>query len=122
MEACAARDQFVDHFVPRSPQGLGHAVQEHPVAHFVLDLGGEGHLAGERWRPGNPFPLRQRAHDLGVGMHVDEAKRLEAVFLGHPLPGLDLVAGGNPLGEGGQTLRIIGGSGYRGHHSSPLFG
>src|SRR5579864_57723 len=119
VEACAALDQFGIHLLPRPADRLGDAVQQHAVTDLVLDLRGERHLAGERRRARNPLPLGQRAHDLGVGVHLDQAKRLEAILLGHPLARFNLVAGCDPGGEALEPYRLISCRRHRGHTQRP---
>ena len=63
------------------------------MADLVLDLGRQGQLAAQRRRAEEPLALRQDAHQLRVGMHLDEAQDAGPVLVGHPVAGLDLAAG-----------------------------
>ena len=86
---------------------LGAAVDVEAVARLVLHLGDERHLPLQRRRAGDPVAFGQHAHDLGMrvlGHHPDE---LLPVALGHPVLGLDRLAGGDPRLESGVE-RVLG--------------
>ena len=62
------------------------------MADLVLDLRGERELPAQRRRPHDPLALGEDAHQLAVGVHLDEAQDLGPVLVGHPVGRLDLAA------------------------------
>ena len=81
------------------PRRLGDPVDQLAVADLVLDLGGQRALALQRRGAGDPLALGQRAHDLAVGVHLDELEVQPAVLVGHPVVRLDQLARVDPLEE-----------------------
>ena len=69
------------------------------MADLVLDLGGQRPLAAQGRGARDPLPLGQRPHELRVRVHVDELDVGLAVLVGHPVVGLDLLAGVDALEE-----------------------
>ena len=86
-------EQVVEHRLARLAQVLRDPVQQLGVADLVLDLRGQGELAAQGRRLHQPFALRQDTHQLGVGMHLDEAQDGGAVGVRHRVGGFDLAAG-----------------------------
>ncbi len=95
VELGLAGQQVGEHVLAGLAQVLGHPVQELGVADLVLDLGREGQLALEGRGPQDPLPLGQHAHQLGVGVHLDEPADGPAVLLGHPVGRLHLATRGD---------------------------
>ena len=75
------------------------------MADLVLDLARQGELSTQRRRPHDPVALGQDAHQLRVGVHLDELQDRGAVLVGHPVVRLDLAAGAD-VGE--ERLRVTG--------------
>ena len=69
---------------------------------LVLHFGRERQLAPKRRRVGDPAAFRQRADDLAVRVLRDHADQLAAIFVGHPVGRLDLLAARDACFEGGQ--------------------
>src|SRR5690606_10124305 len=90
VELALAGDEVGEDLLARLPQVLHQPVEQLGMPRLVLDLRGHGELALERRRAQDPVALRQRAHDLGVGVHLDEADQPLAVLVGHPVARLDL--------------------------------
>ncbi len=87
-----ARQQVVEHRLARLAQVLRDPVQQLGVADFVLDLRGERQLAAQSRSSHQPLALGQDAHELGVGVHLDESQDGRSVLVGHGVDGLDLAA------------------------------
>ena len=83
----------------RDAQGLGGAVEVETVAGLVLHLGQENRLALQGRCPRDPVALRQLADDLRMRVLRDLADQCLAVGLRHPLLGLDLDVGVDPVLE-----------------------
>ncbi len=92
MELGLAREQVVEHRLARLPEILRDPVEQLGVADFVLDLGGERQLAAKGRSTHQPLALGQDAHELRVGVHLDEAQDGRPVLVGHGVDGLDLAA------------------------------
>ena len=90
MELRLAGQQVVEHRLARLAQVLGDSVQQLGMTDLVLDLGREGQLPAQRRRAHDPFALGQDAHELAVGVHLDEAQDARPVLVGHPVVRLDL--------------------------------
>ena len=60
------------------------------MADLVLDLAGQGQLPAQGRRAHDPVALGEHAHELRVGVHLDELEHRRAVLVGHPVVGLDL--------------------------------
>ena len=104
VELRLAREQVLEHRLARLAKILRNAVEELRVADLVLDLGRQGELPPQRRRPHDPLPLREHAHQLAVGVHLDESEDALAVFVGHPVGRLDLAAGEDVLFEVAEPL------------------
>ena len=76
------------------------------MADFVLDLGRQRELASEGGRSEDPLAFRQHAHQLAVGVHLDEAQDALPVFVRHPVARLDLAARENVLLERGVAFVV----------------
>src|SRR5918995_6317141 len=76
------------------------------MSHLVLDLGRQGHLPLEGRRLWQALSFGERAHDLGVGVHLDELEHPHPVVVGHPGLGLDLSAVRYVRVEVGQFLFV----------------
>ena len=76
------------------------------MADLVLDLGRQGQLAPERRRAEDPLALRQDAHQLRVGVHLDEAQHAGPVLVGHPVVRLDLATVRDVRLEGGISFVV----------------
>ena len=101
-----ASEQVLEHRLARLAEILRDAVEELGVADLVLDLGRQGELPAQRRRPHDPFPLREHAHQLAVGVHLDEAEHALAIFVGHPVGRLHLAAGEDVLLEVAESLVV----------------
>jgi hypothetical protein len=77
------------------------------VADLVLDLGRQGELSTERRRPHEPLAFGQDAHQLAVGVHLDEAEDRFPVLVGHPVGRLDLAAADDVLFEMAVALVVV---------------
>ena len=86
-------EQVVEHRLARLAEVLGDAVEQLGVPDLVLDLRGQGQLPAQGRRPHQPLALGQDAHQLAVGVHLDEAQDGRPVLVGHPVGRLDLAAG-----------------------------
>ena len=86
-------EQVLDHRLARLAEVLGDPVQELRVTDLVLDLGRQGELPAQRRRAQDPVALGEDAHQLGVGVHLDEPEHGAPVLVGHPVGRLDLAAG-----------------------------
>ena len=95
VELRLAGEQVVEHRLARLAEVLGDAVEQLGVADLVLDLGRQGELPAERRRAHEPLALGQDAHQLAVGVHLDEAQDRGPVLVGHPVGRLDLAAAGD---------------------------
>jgi hypothetical protein len=60
-------------------------------------------------RAHDPFALGQDAHQLAVGVHLDEPEHGDPVLVGHPVGRLDLAAGGHVLLEMAVSLVMVEG-------------
>ena len=74
VELRLAVEQVLVHLLARLAQVLRDAVEQLRVAALVLDLGGQRQLPLERRRAHDPLALGQHAHQLAVGVHLDEAQ------------------------------------------------
>ena len=92
VELRLAGEQVVEHRLARLAEVLGDSVQQLRVADLVLDLGGERELAAEGRRAHDPLALGEHAHELRVGVHLDEAQHGGPVLVRHPVVRLDLAA------------------------------
>src|SRR4029079_16566974 len=119
VELGPAVHQVVEHGLAGLAAVLGHPVQDLTVADLILDLGGERQLALEGRRPGDPRPLREGPHHLGVGVHLDELQGGQAVLVGHPLARLDLLARVDARLELGHAVVIRHGYIPPGLHRTP---
>ena len=81
------------------------------MADLVLDLGGQGELPAERRRAHEPLALGEDAHELAVGVHLDEPEDLGPVVVGHPVAGLDLARRPRCAPRTGDGARQCGTSG-----------
>ncbi len=61
----------------------GHHVEQVGVADLVLGLGQHRHLGADARRLGDPVPLGEPTHELGVGVHLDEREDRCPVVAGH---------------------------------------
>ena len=77
------------------------------MADLVLDLAGQGELSLQGRRAQDPLALGQHAHQLGVGVHLDELEDGGPVFVGHPVVRLDLAAGADVGIEGLRVTRLV---------------
>ncbi len=93
VELGLARQQVIEHRLARLAQVLRHAIEQLRMPDLVLDLGGQGQLAAERRGTHQPLSLREHAHQLGVGVHLDEPQHSQPVLVRHPVGGFDLQAG-----------------------------
>jgi hypothetical protein len=84
------------------------------VADLVLDLAGERELPAQGRRAHDPVALRQHAHELGVGVHLDELQDGGAVLVGHPVVGLDLATRPDVREERVGVTGLVGGRGLSG--------
>ena len=100
MELRLAREQVVEHRLARLAEVLGDPVQQLGVPDLVLDLGRQGELAAQRRSAHQPLALGQDAHQLAVGVHLDEAQDRRPVLVGHPVGRLDLA---RPRPRGSRT-------------------
>ncbi len=105
MELGLPGEQVVEHRLARLAEVLGHAVEQLGVPDLVLDLGGQGQLAAQGRRPHQPLALGQDAHQLAVGVHLDEAQDGGPVLVGHPVGRLDLEPGRDVLLE--QRVALV---------------
>ena len=103
MELRLAVEQVGQHLRSRLAEVLGHPIQQLGVADLVLDLAGERQLPAQRRRPHDPVSLGEHAHQLGVGVHLDELEDRGAVLVRHPVVRLDLAAGAD-VGEEGVRV------------------
>ena len=62
----------VEHLLAALAEVLGDAVEELRVADLVLHLAGQGQLPAQGGRAKDPLALGQDAHQLAVGVHLDE--------------------------------------------------
>jgi hypothetical protein len=85
-------DEVVEARAARFPEIRDDAVDELRVPDLVLDLRGQRQFPLQRGRAEDPVPLREHPHQLGVPVHLDELEQPGAVFVGHPIAGLDLSA------------------------------
>jgi hypothetical protein len=99
VELGLAGDEVLEALLARLPEVLDHAVDELRVPDLVLHLRGQGELPLERRRPEDPLALGEHAHELGVGVHLDELPEARAVLVRHPVVGLDLTSGLDVLEE-----------------------
>src|SRR5690606_6832308 len=107
--------ELLDQLVPVDAERLGAAVDVEPVAGLVLDLGDERHLTPQRGSAGDPVALRQHADDLRMRVLRHHSSELLAIALGHPVLGLDALAGGDAGLEGVDEGLVVGrGRGVRG--------
>ena len=106
VELGPAGEQVVEHRLARLAEVLGDAVQELGVPDLVLDLGGQGELPAQGRRPHDPVPLGEHAHQLGVGVHLDEAQDRRPVRVRHRVGRLDLAAGGEIGLEAGHPVVV----------------
>src|SRR6266581_1993030 len=109
VELGLAVEQVGEHGLARLAEVLGDPVEELRVADLVLDLGAEGELPLERGGAQDPFPLWEHAHQLRVGVHLDEPADGLPVVVGHPLAHLDLAPGGDVAVEGLGALGVVHG-------------
>ncbi len=77
------------------------------MADLVLDLGGQGELPAQGRGAHDPVALGEDAHQLAVGVHLDEAQDARPVLVGHPVAGLDLAPGDDVLLERAVALVVI---------------
>ena len=75
------------------------------MPHLVLDLRGQRELPAEGRRPHDPFAFGEDAHQLAVGVHLDEAEHRGPVLVGHPVGRLDLAAGWSRAPRSGDSAR-----------------
>ena len=87
------------------PHVGGHHVQEVTMADLVLGFGQHSHLVPEAGSLWNPVPLGQPAHQLAVGVHLDEGEDGLPVGVGHVVVDLH-----NP-----SVIQ----EGLEGHHGGP---
>ena len=92
MEFRLPGQEIVEHRLARLAEVLGDAIEQLGVPDFILDLRREGQLPAERRGPHDPLALGQDAHQLRVGVHLDEPQDRGPVLIGHPVVGLDLAA------------------------------
>jgi hypothetical protein len=85
-------DEVVEAGVPRLAEVLHDAVDQLGVADLVLDLRRQGELPLQCRCPQDPVALGQDAHQLRVGVHLDELDEAAAVLVRHPVGHLDLAA------------------------------
>ena len=83
----------VEQLVARGAERLGGGIEVEAVAGLVLHLGEQDRLPLQRRRAADPVALGQHADDLGVRVLADLAHQRLAVVVGHPVLGLDEVAG-----------------------------
>jgi hypothetical protein len=76
------------------------------MADLVLDLRRQRKLPPKRRRPHQPLALGQDAHQLAVGMHLDEAQDARPVLVRHPVGRLDLAAARDVLLEQVESLVV----------------
>ncbi len=81
-----------EHLVARLAEILGDAVDQLRVADLVLHLRGQRELPLQRRRLEDPFALGQHAHQLAVGVHLDELDQPLPVLVRQPVGRLDLAA------------------------------
>src|SRR3989304_5330977 len=79
------------------------------MADFILYFRTEGHFSLESGSVRNPFALRQCSADFTVGMNVNEANQLLAIFIGHPVRGFYLLPALNPRFEGRELTLVFRG-------------
>ena len=99
VELGPAVDEVVEDLLAGLAEVLDEPVEELGVPDLVLDLGGHGELAVQARGPQDPVAFGKRAHDLGVGVHLDELNEPLPVLVRHPVAGLDLVPFPDPLLE-----------------------
>ena len=99
--------ELLQQLVAGHAQGLGGAVEVEAVAGLVLHLGEQDRLALQGRRAGDPVALGQLADDLGMRVLRDLPDQGLAIGLGHPLLGLDLDVGVDPVLEGPLLRRHL---------------
>ena len=72
-----------------APHVGGDHVQQVAVADLVLGLGQDGHFVAQPRGAWNPVAFGEAAHQLGVGVQLDEGEHGPAVVVGHVVIHLD---------------------------------
>ena len=99
-------EQVVEHRLARLAEVLRHAVEQLRVPDLVLDLGRQRELSAQGRRAHQPFAFGEHAHQLAVGVHLDESEDGRPVLVRHPVGRLDLAAGGDVRLEQGEPLVV----------------
>jgi hypothetical protein len=99
VELRPARDEVGEALRARLAEVLDDAVEELRVPRLVLHLRRQRELALEGRSAQDPLALGQDAHELRVGVHLDELDQARPVLVGHPVVGLDDASGVDVLEE-----------------------
>ena len=107
VELGLAVDQVGEHLLAALAQVLRHPIQQLRMTDLVLHLAGQRQLAAQGGSAKDPLAFGQDAHQLGVGVHLDELQDRGPIVVGHPVVRLDLAAARDMRVEGFVSFSLV---------------